>query len=107
MAEMFHVGTCPICQEGTLGLRSCGQCEAIAIVCDECDVAWSTPDLSAKPTVSRGADLPCPTCSAPLYAAGSRWATNEEIARRAWLQTAIDAGELKLSKGEAYAPEAN
>jgi len=76
-------------------------------VCDECDVAWSTPDLAAKPVTSKGGDLPCPTCGAALYTSPAHWATKEEITRRAWLQTALDAGELTLASAEAYAPDAN
>jgi hypothetical protein len=99
---MHHVGQCRICKEGALGLRLCSQCESIAILCDECDSAWATTDLGAKPVYTANGKLPCPTCAASLWTPPSHWATQQEIAARAWLQTAIDAGKLKLSESEPY-----
>lgn len=105
MAKMYYVGKCRICEQGTLGLRTCGQCEAIAIVCDECDVAWDSPDLATQPTIANETTLPCPTCGESLYGGASHWTTQQEIDRRAWLQTALDSGQLQLESCEAREPE--
>lgn len=107
MPNMYYVGTCRICEQGTLGLRTCGVCEAIAIVCDECDVAWDSPDFTGKPTVANETTLPCPTCDGSLYGGASHWSKKSEIDRRAWLQTAIDSGQLMLESGESREPEVN
>lgn len=97
--QMHYVGFCRICKTGPLGLRICGACEAISIMCDECDSVWSTPDLAAPPITARGEVLPCPTCGASLHDASAHWARRAEIAARAWLQTAIDGGTLELKQG--------
>ena len=97
--QMYYVGFCRVCKTGPLGLRVCGACEAIAIMCDECDSAWGAPDFSAAPTTARGEALPCPTCGESLHDASAHWARRSEIAARAWLQTAIDGGTLELKRG--------
>ena len=97
---MYYVGFCCICKTGPLGLRTCGTCEAISIVCDECDSAWGTPNLQTSPVTTSGQSLPCPTCGRSLFDETARWATKSEIAARAWLQTAIDNGVLELHQGD-------
>ena len=104
--RMFYVGHCRVCGTGPLGLRYCGGCQGVVILCDECDAAWSNADLEGKPTFARDGELPCPGCDASLVDAPSRWASREEIENVDWLQQAIDDGTLDLQEGSAFAPDA-
>lgn len=81
---MISLGTCRICKAGPLGLRKCGVCRRVVVLCDECDAAWSTADTHGKPTFATEDDMPCPACRASLLASGSSWATADEAA--AWYQ---------------------
>lgn len=77
---MLSIGTCRICGTGPLGLRRCGVCRRVVVLCDECDAAWPTGETAGKPTYASEDDMPCPVCHASLLAGGSRWATAEEVA---------------------------
>ncbi|TWT90661.1 hypothetical protein Mal64_10560 [Pseudobythopirellula maris] len=105
--EMLYVGFCRVCGTGPLGLRLCGGCGALVILCDECDAVWTTADTSAPPAFSDEPELPCPHCEASLVDAPSRWATREEVASCDWLASAIDAGELSLESGKPFEPNAD
>ena len=35
--RMYYVGFCRICGTGPLGLRECGGCGEVVVLCDECD----------------------------------------------------------------------
>lgn len=88
---MLSIGTCHLCGAGPLGLRRCGVCRRVVVLCDECDAAWPTGDTSARPTYSTEGDMPCPCCRSSLLGDGSHWATREEAAETAWIG---DAGDL-------------
>lgn len=75
---MQSIGTCRICTTGPLGLRRCGVCRRVVVLCDECDSAWPTEDTGAKPTYSNDEAMPCPWCAASLLANGSEWVTSVE-----------------------------
>lgn len=104
-AIMFYVGFCRICGTGPLGIRQCGACDQLAIVCDECDAVWDSADLSASPLLSDDPNLPCSACGASLLGGDSHWATLEEIRQSEWLQAAIDSGELELQSGKPFAAQ--
>ena len=70
---METVGTCRLCGAGPLGLRRCGVCRRVVVMCDECDVAWKTADTSGRPVYATEHDLPCPWCRASLITSGSAW----------------------------------
>ena len=70
---MTTVGECRICGTGPLGLRRCGVCRRVVVLCDECDSAWPTTDTSGKPTYSRDEEMPCPWCAASLLGNGASW----------------------------------
>lgn len=103
---MYYVGFCRVCKTGPLGLRCCGQCGNIVLLCDECDAVWSDADLAAPPQYAQGGDLPCPACEASLIERPSHWATEEQIQNVDWLQEAIHTGALELKQGTAFAPDA-
>jgi hypothetical protein len=82
---MHHVGSCPKCKQGLLGLRVCGGADRhLVIVCDECDAVWTTPDTSRRATYPEQPELPCPKCGASLREKPARWATLRDIRRAGW-----------------------
>ncbi|MEM6328780.1 MAG: hypothetical protein AAF790_00875 [Planctomycetota bacterium] len=102
--RMYYAGFCRSCGTGPLGLRRCGGCEAIVLLCDECDAVWTSADTSAPPVLSEDPSLPCPHCTASLIGPSSAWATREQIDRTPWLVQAEQQG-MKLNAGEAFAPD--
>jgi len=103
--RMYYVGFCRICGTGPLGLRRCGGCDSVVVLCDECDAAWPDADFSAKPTFATEDGMPCPHCESSLIDAPSRWATKKQIEDTAWVQEAVDAGEIEVQRGSALAPD--
>lgn len=103
--QMHAVGTCRICGTGALGLRECGGCGEIVVLCDECDAVWTSADFSAKPHYAGENDLPCPYCATSLLREPSRWAAKSRIDKLAWLQTALQTGELEVSVNDATTHE--
>jgi len=99
--KMYYVGFCRICGTGPLGLRRCGGCGEVVVLCDECDAIWTSVDLAAKPHLAAAGELPCPGCEASLVDA-----TQAEIEATDWLQQALDQGDLRLQRGSAFAPDA-
>ncbi|TWT48581.1 hypothetical protein Pla111_03550 [Botrimarina hoheduenensis] len=81
---MLSIGICPVCAAGPLGLRQCGVCRRVVVLCDECDVAWRTDDPT-RPGSYGQETMPCPGCSADLWTAGATWATREAVAATPWL----------------------
>ncbi|QDU57308.1 hypothetical protein [Aeoliella mucimassa] len=91
-----YVGFCRLCGTGPLGLRTCGDCGALTIVCDECDAVWPDAELAAPPATTGTTTLPCPHCGSDLYEPPAHWATDAELAAVRWLGEAIEAGRLEL-----------
>ncbi|TWT95968.1 hypothetical protein Pla108_30460 [Botrimarina colliarenosi] len=81
---MLTIGTCRLCGAGPLGLRRCGVCRRVVVLCDECDAAWPTADTGVRPTYSIEGDMPCPGCRASLVSDGSGWATRDEALEASW-----------------------
>ncbi len=107
--RMYYVGFCRICGTGPLGLRECGGCGELVVLCDECDAVWShegiDADFSAKPQFAKEGELPCPHCEASLIEKPSRWATKSKIEKTDWVQDLLEKGTLELKRGSAIAPE--
>jgi len=103
--QMYYVGFCRICGTGPLGLRECGRCESVVVLCDECDAVWTDADFSARPQFANEGELPCPHCEASLIKKPSRWATKGKINDVAWVQAAFQKGTLELKQGAALTPE--
>ncbi len=80
---MFYASSeCPVCKGGTVGFRKCSDGKTVVLVCDECDAVWLLPDvISAESAVFlsspefRIESLGCSIATA----AGSRWATLDDI----------------------------
>jgi hypothetical protein len=104
--RMYYIGFCRICSTGPLGLRRCGECGSVVVLCEECDAVWTSADLKAKPHLAQVGELPCPECNSSLVDAPSRWATKAQIEATDWLQQAILRGEIELQRGSAFAPDA-
>ena len=66
------------------------------MLCEECDAVWTDGDFSVKPQLAGENDLPCPYCEASLIRPPSRWAEASKIKKLAWLQTALEAGEVQV-----------
>ena len=104
--ELVYVGFCRICGTGPLGLRECGGCGEILVMCDECDAVWTDGNFSAQPLLAGEAGaLPCPYCGASLAEEPSRWAPKSKIEKVAWLLDALRNGELELGRGSPLKPE--
>ncbi|MGI9429319.1 MAG: hypothetical protein ACR2NM_11720 [Bythopirellula sp.] len=103
--KMHYIGFCRICGTGPLGLRECGGCGEIVVMCDECDAVWTDGDFQAKPMLADAAGgLPCPYCDSALLDEPSRWAPQTKIDKVAWLLDALRKGELELASGAALKP---
>jgi hypothetical protein len=77
---MYDVGPCPICGQGLLGVRIC--CGTPVILCDECDAAWASPELSER--LSTTTDPVCRLCGVSLWGDQALWATREQIVAAGW-----------------------
>lgn len=91
-----HVGDCRSCGNGPLGVRVCGECGALVLVCDECDSAWADADIDQPAATTGTTTLPCPHCGSDLYEPPARWASSEELEACQWLSEAIVDGALSL-----------
>jgi len=104
--KMYYLGFCRICSTGPLGLRRCGECGKVVVLCDECDAIWTSADLMTEPHFAKEGELPCPACQASLIDPPSHWATKAQIEATEWLQKSLESGELLLQRGSAFAPDA-
>ena len=98
---MLSLGTCRLCNAGALGLRRCGVCRRVVVLCDECDAAWPTGDTAGRPTYSVDGDMPCPACRASLLADGSHWATRSEAAGAPWIDRSDDLTDVPANAPSA------
>ena len=104
--QMHYVGFCRICGTGPLGLRECGGCGEIVVMCDECDAVWTDADFAKQPTLAdKTGALPCPYCGNSLLDSPSRWAPKSKVDKVAWLLDALRDGEATLGRGQSLAPE--
>jgi hypothetical protein len=89
---LFYVGFCPVCGEGTLGVRICGGPGHAVILCDECDAVWPTVDVTQTPVFPAQPQLPCPHCGATLVGGSAHWAAAAEIRQVGWQDAVIGSG---------------
>ncbi len=101
---MLTVGNCRICGTGPLGLRLCGICKNIVILCKECDAAWIDAHLDTKPVYADEESMPCPHCKNSLWSNESTWATEDEVGGVDWINEAIENGDLTLVEQETNEP---
>lgn len=96
---MFTIGECRICGTGPLGLRTCGRCGQVVVLCDECDAVWADADFAGEPIFADDPHLPCPGCSDSLWEPPSHWASQSEIDTTEWITQALRDGRVVLEKG--------
>ena len=82
---MYYVGFCRICQTGPLGLRRCGRCGNVVLLCDECDAVWQNADVSETPIYPTNGELLCPNCDHSLIDPPSHWASEQQLESVEWL----------------------
>lgn len=102
--QMLFIGFCRVCETGPLGLRTCGGCNSVLVVCDECDSLWTDADTSQPPATTGSETLACPHCEANLYDAPSHWSTLDDAANSSWVQTALHADQFSLEVGKPLSP---
>lgn len=105
--RMYYVGICRICGTGPLGLRSCGGCGEVVVLCDECDAVWTDSHLEESPQPAFEVALPCPHCDACLSEPPSHWATRAEIDSCAWVSQGLESGEFELAEAQGFTPLPN
>ncbi|MDA0660400.1 MAG: hypothetical protein O3C60_16385 [Planctomycetota bacterium] len=66
-----HIGFCPFCEQGHLGIAGCGFCHTLVAICDECELVWSNVRGVAMNSTTRssGTYPHCPHCET----ADARW----------------------------------
>lgn len=104
---MLSIGLCRVCQAGPLGLRTCGGCGEVVVLCDECDAVWAGGKLEEPPEPLREGDLPCPACGASLIDRPSHWAAREEAAACGWLTGYCEQHDVQLEETVALSPRRN
>lgn len=105
--KMYYVGECRVCTTGPLGLRRCGGCGRVVLLCDECDSVWTDADTDQPPCRAAEDDLPCPHCGASLIERPSRWATRDEADGCDWVSRAVEEQRFTLRQGTAFSPRRN
>ncbi len=102
-SRMYYIDECSLCGTGPLGLRYCGKCKEIAILCEECEAIWITPDTKAPPLLSQNPTKTlCPKCkTGSLLSNTSHWATLREIQGTPWLVEALEHDQLQIHLGHA------
>lgn len=104
---MITVGTCRICETGPLGLRLCGGCQSVLILCNECDAAWIDSHCDTKPAYADEESMPCPHCEKSLWDEQASWLNREEIDSVSWITDAIKEGTLVIDKSNNEAEPPN
>lgn len=82
---MLTIGECRICDAGQLGIRRCGKCQELVILCRECDAAWYQSKLEEKPVYADEESMPCPACQASLWSDDSHWVDQDEVKTSSWV----------------------
>ena len=59
-----YISSCPLCEQGLVGIASCPDCAKLVAICDECEAIWRDPrafvaDTSRKPDAQHPE---CPHC---------------------------------------------
>ena len=85
---MYYIGSCPVCEQGDLGIRICSGLGHGIVLCDECDAMWLGPELSCPPFFLNTPEMPCIHCGASLIQPPARWASWDEVQQLGW-QTAV------------------
>lgn len=59
-----YVAHCRFCGDGLLRFMRCDQCQAVAAVCDECELIWQdVAQVSRDPDCRASSSFPeCPAC---------------------------------------------
>lgn len=102
--RMQYVGFCRVCGAGAIGVRLCGRCGDLSLVCDECGALWTDARLSGPPSMHLVDEAPCPSCGHSLWEAPSGWATRGQVFAMGWLARAIEDGVVTLREGGAFGP---
>jgi hypothetical protein len=100
--QIHYVGLCRVCGTGSLGVRACGQCSDLVILCDECGTWWNHVRVGEKSSGAFSEEAPCPSCGYSLWERPSHWATAGEIWATGWLARALADGTLTLGVGRAF-----
>lgn len=90
-ATRYSIGFCPICGGGLCSIRACGlvddQPSYGLVLCDECEAMWLQPDLKGVHLYPDSETPLSPIDQTPLYEAGHRWATLEDIDQLGWMDS--------------------
>lgn len=97
---MLHAGTCPKCEQGVRGFRTCG-C-AVLLMCDECEAVWTSPDAD-EVVFPAQPDLPSPLTGQSLLGASARWCDESEVDAAGWA-TAIEGEVSSNDTGDTIDP---
>ena len=92
---MFYIAECPFEPNGSLGIWKCSDGKTLMILCDECNAMWLHP-LRTTPAEALKVGSPphChPESSAPIFGAGSGWATKDEIVSKGWMPQVAGEGK--------------
>lgn len=100
--DFWRLGACRVCRQGAVGVRACGRCGGLTLLCDECDAAWQGVDLMASPRFAKQGDPECRSCGASLWQTPAHWASRQEIAATGWLASAIASGKATLERGASF-----
>jgi hypothetical protein len=79
-----HLGRCPKCDQGQLGVRICASQHPPIILCEECESAWCEPDWKQPAMHTKQPESRCPICEQPIFGPATRWATASEIMQLGW-----------------------
>ncbi|WP_442481626.1 hypothetical protein [Aeoliella sp. SH292] len=101
----YYIGFCRQCGTGPLGLRTCGDCGNVLVVCDECDSAWVDGEVDQLPATTGVTTLPCPHCQSDVFEEPGHWSTPEELLYCQWLNDSIGRGDVTVHTSLTPPPE--
>jgi hypothetical protein len=96
--HVHYLATCPICEQGLIGVRICCQGREPLALCDECEAIWYEPSCQGQPVYPR--DDQCPRCGRPLWERPGRWATRRDIERVGWAKHVIGQARTRSTPKE-------